>query len=148
MHLNTKINNLEQVAKPIAGLNARIAQLQEQNQELHGWRQRAESFSIALEEEKRRQKTSAQDQHDREEDRGGEQVYKKEMERESSLEMWSNQVAKRNRPNSIPIDIKPKVEQGRTREFEIAGCQERVGTGSNRVQDERNGFQDPDQDFE
>ena len=84
MHLNTKINNLEQVAKPIAGLNARIAQLQEQNQELHGWRQRAESFSIALEEEKRRQKTSAQDQHDREEDRGGEQVYKKEMERESS----------------------------------------------------------------
>jgi hypothetical protein len=81
MQLTTKIDNLEQVVKPIAGLNARIAQLTDQNKELQRWRARAESLSIDLEEERRKQKTATQDRQDREDDKGGEQVYKKEMER-------------------------------------------------------------------
>jgi hypothetical protein len=82
MQLTTKIDNLEQVVKPIAGLNARIAQLTDQNKELQRWRARAESLSIDLEEERRKQKTATQDRQDKEDDKGGDKVYKKEMERE------------------------------------------------------------------
>lgn len=81
--------NLEQIAKPIAGLHDRIEELQKQNVELKGWRSRAQDLSIELEEEKRRRNTNMQDQQDRQEDQSGEKVYRKEIERESNvLDHW------------------------------------------------------------
>lgn len=65
-------------------LERRVQVLEAQNKELQGWRSRAESLSIALEEEKRRAKYQTEDKKDQAEDRDGERVYRDEFNRESS----------------------------------------------------------------
>ena len=82
-HLNTKVSNLEQIAKPIQGLEDEVKDLRAQNQELHSWRARAQNLGIQLEEEKRRSKSTQQDSQDIEADRKGDDVYKQEIKRES-----------------------------------------------------------------
>ena len=83
--LNNKVSNLEQIAKPISGLEEEIKDLREQNQEMHSWRARAQNLGIQLEEEKRRSKSTQQDSQDTEADRKGDDVYKQEIKRESSI---------------------------------------------------------------
>jgi hypothetical protein len=63
-------------------LERRVQVLEAQNKELQGWRSRAESLSIALEEEKRRAKYQTEDKKDQAEDRDGERVYRDEFNRE------------------------------------------------------------------
>lgn len=82
--LNNKVSNLEQIAKPIPGLEDEIKDLRAQNQELHNWRARAQNLGIQLEEEKRKSKSSHQDSQDTEADRKGDDVYKQEIKREST----------------------------------------------------------------
>jgi DNA repair exonuclease SbcCD ATPase subunit len=74
--LNHKVSNLEQISKPLAGLENQIKDLRAQNQELQGWRKRAEAISIELEETKRKSATSPQDRNDREADTNGEKMYR------------------------------------------------------------------------
>jgi DNA repair exonuclease SbcCD ATPase subunit len=74
--LNHKVSNLEQISKPLVGLENQIKDLRAQNQELQGWRKRAEAISIELEETKRKSATSPQDRNDREADTNGEKMYR------------------------------------------------------------------------
>lgn len=81
--LGDKVSNLEQLKKPHQILEERVKELQAQNQELNRWRSRAESLSIALEEEKRKVTTRSEDKKDQIEDRAGEKVYREEFNRAS-----------------------------------------------------------------
>lgn len=83
--LNNKVSNLEQIAKPIQALEDEIKDLRAQNQELHSWRARAQNLGIQLEEEKRRSKSTQQENKDAEADRKGDDMYKQEINRESTF---------------------------------------------------------------
>ena len=83
--LNNKVSNLEQIAKPIPGLEDEIKDLRAQNQELQGWRARAQNLGIQLEEEKRKSKSTLQEDKDAEADKKGDDMYKQEISRESTF---------------------------------------------------------------
>lgn len=78
------MSNMSQSLESAKHLERRVQVLEAQNKELQGWRSRAESLSIALEEEKRRAKYQTEDKKDQAEDRDGERVYRDEFNRESS----------------------------------------------------------------
>ena len=82
--LNNKVSNLEQIARPIPGLEEEIKDLRAQTQEMHSWRARAQNLGIQLLEEKRKSKSSQQDSKDTEDDRKGDDMYKQEIKRELS----------------------------------------------------------------
>jgi hypothetical protein len=64
-------------------MESRIAELSAQNTDLHQWRSRAQHLSIELEELKRKKEYESKGQQDRIEDRDGDEVYRKEIARES-----------------------------------------------------------------
>jgi hypothetical protein len=83
--LNNKVSNLEQIAKPIQALEDEIKDLRAQNQDLQSWRARAQNLGIQLEEEKRRSKSTQQEHKDAEADRKRDDMYKQEINRESTF---------------------------------------------------------------